>query len=537
MIEHDSDGESLFKLLEERISNFGLSLKNLIGCSFDGAANMKGQYKGLQARIKEKNPKLIYVHCMDHVLQLVIGDSTKKCRYAEDLFGLVEESALFIRQSHKRTLIWSKEVKKVHSSHGKLRRLKTIGVTRWWSKHKSLSAIIDFNEHEKEFSKFITFLNVLYEISIGNFDAKTKFLAKVLLEKWTKFETILMAAIMLDLFEVTSPVSEFLQSKQLDYSKAWGTVQTLLGQIQKKNCEEYFDEIVIRCQKFVSEIEALLETSSTAIDIQSEFSAPRVSSKKRMFDEKAKDEARGLSPKQKYRAAYFEMLNTAVNSIEERFLPNENLLKDCAWFDSRKFDDLCSSTTDIPNEDLVTVSNLANVNRDELVLELKQFVGQYKHFIGVEDQTGRPCPGPNLDLSDSDDNGEYDETEDFEEEDAPEPGNSKQKTRNRYSKKRKGKCTCLICIFFELSYLAEDGMFPTLYVVYKYVLTLPCTQVTCERCFSKLKILKTRLRSLLGQDNLSSLILIFVEKDLFIDIDKNAIIDTVANTSAELKRK
>jgi hypothetical protein len=363
VIVHDSSAESIFNLIKEKISNFGLSFKNVIGCSFDGAANMKGKYNGLQARMKKENENMIYTHCMGHVLNLVIGDSTAACSIAENLFGLVEESAVFISQSYKRTTIWTNEVKKEHDVHAKLRRLKKIVATRWWSKHKALSAIIDFNEHEKKFVKFITFLNVLFEIANGNFDAKTKFLASVLLEKWIKFESILISSILLDLFEITSPVSEFLQRKEIDYSKAWAAIETLLKQVKKKNTEECFDKIVGKCQKFIEKVQEVLECGSTNIILETDFStSKRVSIKRKQFDEEARDEARNISPKQKFRIDYFEILNTVTQCIEERFVPNQDLLKDCSWFSSQKMDDISLSKVEIPTDVLNTISTLAQVD-------------------------------------------------------------------------------------------------------------------------------------------------------------------------------
>jgi hypothetical protein len=70
--------------------------------SFDGAAKMKGTYNGLKAHMLTDNPNLIYTHCMAHVLNLVKVDSTENCLLAENLYGLVEETAVFLSNSHKR---------------------------------------------------------------------------------------------------------------------------------------------------------------------------------------------------------------------------------------------------------------------------------------------------------------------------------------------------------------------------------------------------------------------------------------------------
>lgn len=73
-----------------------------MGCSFDGAANMKGTYNGLQSHLKNKNPLCVYTHCVGHVLNLVMVDSSECCVNAEFLFGLVQQSSTFLLDSYKR---------------------------------------------------------------------------------------------------------------------------------------------------------------------------------------------------------------------------------------------------------------------------------------------------------------------------------------------------------------------------------------------------------------------------------------------------
>jgi len=74
-------------------------------------------------------------------------------------------------------------------------------------------------------------------------------------------------------------------------------------------------------------------------------------------------------------------------------------------------------------------------------------------------------------------------------------------------------------------------------VVFKYALILPSTQVTCERVFSKLKIIKNRLRTTLYQNILTPLIQnIIIEKDISENINKQKIINEIFKSSVELKR-
>ncbi len=57
-------------------------------------------------------------------------------------------------------------------------------------------------------------------------------------------------------------------------------------------------------------------------------------------------------------------------------------------------------------------------------------------------------------------------------------------------------------------------MFPTLFKLLKIFATLPVSTATVERSFSKLKLVKTKLRNVCGQERLSDLLLFANEKDI-----------------------
>lgn len=75
--------------------------------------------------------------------------------------------------------------------------------------------------------------------------------------------------------------------------------------------------------------------------------------------------------------------------------------------------------------------------------------------------------------------------------------------------------------------------FPNLFIVYKYLCTIPATSISSERSFSKLKIIKTILRSTMKQNRLESLILLSCEKDININFEE--IINKYALTSSVLQ--
>ncbi|KAJ4938967.1 hypothetical protein JOQ06_028430 [Pogonophryne albipinna] len=66
---------------------------------------------------------------------------------------------------------------------------------------------------------------------------------------------------------------------------------------------------------------------------------------------------------------------------------------------------------------------------------------------------------------------------------------------------------------------------------YEFLLTLSLTQVACERTFSTLKFIKSRLRSSLSENKLDTFLLMATEKDILMALDSDVVIDRVAEKS------
>lgn len=70
------DAQSIFNSLDGIVVNqLGLSWLDIIVVCFDGVSTMAGNINGVQAKCKEKNSKIFYVHCHAHCLNLVLIDS------------------------------------------------------------------------------------------------------------------------------------------------------------------------------------------------------------------------------------------------------------------------------------------------------------------------------------------------------------------------------------------------------------------------------------------------------------------------------
>ncbi|XP_029341086.1 zinc finger MYM-type protein 1-like [Acyrthosiphon pisum] len=181
----DSSGNGYYNMLKQLFSEHSIKFNNIIGESFDGAANMRGEYSGLQSKIKnQENPKAIYIWCYSHVLNLCICDTCKSLE-AKNLFGFLNRLSTFFSESYKRMLVWLQEINSSLGSN-KLKKLQKIGEnnTRWWSREKALYWIFDGDQ-----CLFPIIICALYHISISsNFEPKTK--GMDLLSAWGMIDSI-----------------------------------------------------------------------------------------------------------------------------------------------------------------------------------------------------------------------------------------------------------------------------------------------------------------------------------------------------------
>ncbi|GBN46772.1 hypothetical protein AVEN_157043-1 [Araneus ventricosus] len=101
---YDVTGAGLANTVLETLSILGLDLKKMRGQGYDGAATMRGQFRGVQASIKEKLPLALYTHCFSHSLNLCLSDSSN-IPSIRNCMGVIKEVRRFFHMSAKRTEI------------------------------------------------------------------------------------------------------------------------------------------------------------------------------------------------------------------------------------------------------------------------------------------------------------------------------------------------------------------------------------------------------------------------------------------------
>lgn len=83
-----------------------------------------------------------------------------------------------------------------------------------------------------------------------------------------------------------------------------------------------------------------------------------------------------------------------------------------------------------------------------------------------------------------------------------------------------------------LKFMKELDYFPNACIAYRILLTIPVTVASAERSFSKLKLLKSYLRSTMTQERLSGLAMISIENEILESINYEELINQFAIKNA-----
>ncbi|KAL4714973.1 hypothetical protein ACJJTC_003124 [Scirpophaga incertulas] len=164
-------------------------------------------------------------------------------------------------------------------------------------------------------------------------------------------------------------------------------------------------------------------------------------------------------------------------------------MKDAACLDPKNFNRI--KENGIPNDALKSIASIANIDRELLSNELESFANNFKELsktLWDEHIYSRQHK------QDSDSQSDEENDEDV----------------------------------LDLDQYVHHLI---LLIAYCVILTMSFTQVTCERRFSALKRIKTRLGSLLGQELLDSLIILNTESDLIKDDENSSFYDRVSLTA------
>jgi len=124
-------GLSNTRILKVRLEAVGVKLTNIVGQCNDGASNMSGEYRGVQAVIKiEAGDKAVFTHCYNHVLALVLERSASDIPLIVQVFTWLNTAYKFLK--HYKVLVLYDEMLKQKNLKGQY-KMQSLSETRWFA--------------------------------------------------------------------------------------------------------------------------------------------------------------------------------------------------------------------------------------------------------------------------------------------------------------------------------------------------------------------------------------------------------------------
>ncbi len=506
-------GEALFKLFQEVCEELHLDWeKYLVGQSYDGAANMRGSYSGLQAKVKDKNPSAVYIWCYAHRLNLVVTDVVGCCINATHMFGVLETLFDFICSSKNRVKIYE-DYQKERYPKKRLRRVKRVETTRWMSHSFALNVVLE---------TYDAIFDTLSEVasSTGSQERSAVVQATSLLNNITSERFILTALIFKKNFSILQPLSAMLQSIDIDLIGATHYIDSVQTTLSNLRTEEEFQNILHEKDEFI-------EIHQREDYVFTPLPAARARRVKRQAGEQATDEVIDNPTKNFEIGTFLTIFDTILTQISERFNKEaQGIYKDLSLFTKRRLAEIKNDHKCFPKDAFSEFCKVYGkfVNMENLKSEYLQFVDIYPSF-----EAAQKLP-ENLHEEDANSEEENDkdnsesESEIFEIEDE----------ESRKIKEPTNSCS-LLTVFQICHNSGLKSIFVEIYTALHIAVTLFVSSATTERSFSKLKLVKNKLRSTMTENRLASLMIIACEND--IQIDNDEVIEIFSKYSSFLSKE
>ena len=223
-----TDASTIAKLTLDLLVRFNLPVKNCRGQCYDGAANMAGRRAGVAAKIKEVEPRALYIHCMGHSLNLAVQDTSRSVSVInEALDTVLELSKIFKYSAKKKSMLLQVKSELAPDCPG----LKPLCPTRWTVRAESLRSVLN---------NYAVIQSVLEEIVHEYREATAS--ARGVRTVMEKFSFLFGVTLAEKVFSLTDRLSRALQAKRLFAVEAKKYVAVTMASLKDLRNDSTFDE-------------------------------------------------------------------------------------------------------------------------------------------------------------------------------------------------------------------------------------------------------------------------------------------------------
>ena len=298
-------GKSLTDILQDSLTRIELDFSGLRGQCYDGGSAMKGQYKGVQARIKEIQPLAIYVHCTNHSLNFGVQDSLKNLPAAREALLWAHDVGVIIKASPKRKALF--ETIREEFEEG-FSAPKTICTTRWTVRKAAINGLLNCYRSVLALLLDLAEQKNVETIADGkkiNISAK----ARGLHDQLEKSKVYFALLCLRDVLTHCESLSKVLQTSTLSLSGAKEAIDLTLQALRRMRSDEHFEKLWRETSTAESlNLVAPSLPRTRRPPLRNEYN-PNQTSDPHVFS----------TPKDAMRKDFFEIVDVTINEIEERF--------------------------------------------------------------------------------------------------------------------------------------------------------------------------------------------------------------------------
>ena len=422
-------------IILKSLQDDGLNFLDCHAQMYDNAAVMSGSISGVQTRLRERNPKAVFINCDNHSLNLAGVHAASVDPTIITFFGTVQEVYSFFSGS---TTHWKKMSEMLDLT------VKKESDTRWSAREAAVRAIA------VSYGKLVGLLQSLNEDQHESTDTRAK--AGILLKSLLTFNCVVYLYFWNEVLHKINVVQKRLQSPNMNLHEAATDLDSLW-----KNFTDDRDNLCARS----------LQQGLQLAD-KWEIATERRMRRKRLMPGESEPDA-GLSVQDEASRVMKLSLDTLCQELQERSIRLQELNSKFGF--------------------LLNVQSLINGDvESDLVHQCADFGVVYEGDVNgaalYQEITDCQMLFANRQI-------------------LPSTPEELLKATIQYGK----------------------DVFPNLQTALQILLTMPVSVASCERSFSKLKIIKTYLRSTMAQERLGNLAILSIEKEVFNSVDFDQIID------------
>ena len=287
------DATCLEHAITDTLLHMGVSLSHCHGQCYDGASNMSGSKNGVVAKLLSKERRAVYTHCYEHALNLAVGTIVKQSKVCCEALELGFEVSKLIKFSPKRNAaldnIKAEDPEDDSISDSGIR---TFCPTRWTVRGESIGSILENYVVIKKLWDECLQTNLFPDVKGRIIGAKFQMSQYRLLFGLHLCERIL---------------SKTLQNKSLSAAEGQAVAKLTVAMLKGMRTNEMF-------KLFLEHVECIRKQTGT-----NEASLPRKRMAPQYLEVGEGVSYHPLSVEDHYRPIYFEALDLAICSIEDRY--------------------------------------------------------------------------------------------------------------------------------------------------------------------------------------------------------------------------